>query len=417
MKTVGEWIFLANISHPICIFNHTGLIDGIEYFYKLRAWDPSYRASGFCAQVSGIPEDILPPGPPSDLKIIGLTYNSITLTWKTPSDLDVIGYNIYMNNISEPNNWSHPINDENPVLNTSYTASNLEEGTIYYYVVTALDEVDNESPYSNMIHGKTMLYTEYPHDPEINIPQPDFSIPEDTFDSTTINLFRWFKDINNDSLEFFCEGQIHLDITIFPENGSMIIVPEKDWNGQEYLVFYASDGLANVSDDVIITITPVNDAPGPVRIIDPKDGVKFEQSEAVLFVAECQDPDVIYGDELIFTWYSNRMGNLGSSSSLKLTNLSVGKHLITLAVTDLANENAKTTINITISTKPGSGAQKMGDLDLGLIVGIGIIILILIILIFLFIKKKRNKPVPAPIPDSESEDLKRSEYPSIDEEE
>jgi predicted ATPase len=267
--------------------------------------------------------------------------------------------------------------------NHSYIDNNLKELTTYYYVITAFDEIPNESDYSGVISGVTKLG---PHSPEINISLDDFRIHEDTIDNTSINLYTWFKDINDDVLNFSCNNNDHINVIIFQENGTVILKPEQNWNGQETIIFWVSDGEFKFSDDVTITVTPINDPPMDLEIILPVDGLEITEGKKLDFQCRCSDPDLPYGDELSFHWSSNHAGELGTENNLTGIKLPVGKHEITLTVTDSFGNSSYTTINVTV-LKAESLLSEILISNINMV----IILILIIFLIVLFILLKRRK--------------------------
>ena len=118
----------------------------------------------------------------------------------------------------------------------------------------------------------------------------DVKLMEDTSDTSSINLYKWFKDINNDPLFFKCDhGQKHINVTIHQQNGTVLLIPEKDWNGQEILTFYANDSVFEISDQVTITVIGINDAPGLPTILEPKDGAVFKNTTSINLTATCSE--------------------------------------------------------------------------------------------------------------------------------
>jgi hypothetical protein len=263
-------------------------------------------------------------------------------------------------------------------------------------VISAFDEVPNESNYSTMVTGKTLLG---PHAPKINESVDDFEIFEDSIDSTTINLYQWFNDINLDPLEFSCKGQNNISVKIFQSNGTVILVPKTNWSGFEVLTFSAYDGVFNISDNVKITVLPLNDAPGPVTIIEPASGLEIYENITINFTGSCSDPDIPYGDELTFNWSSNLQGLLGSDEKLLDIELVVGIHQITLNVTDTSGSYSTTSITITIKEIPTEPAVEEDDDDeksetdvfMTLYFPILVIVIIIIILFLILFKKHRTK--------------------------
>ena len=172
-------------------------------------------------------------------------------------------------------------------------------------------------------------------------------------------------------MEFKCDGSEHIDVIIHQENGTVILIPEKDWNGRETLTFYADDGLYKVSDQVKITVTPVNDPPDCAKIISPKNNSKINEGHTLDFKGTCNDPDLPYNDKLIFGWKSNISGELGKGQSLDDITLPIGEHLITFIVTDLEGEISEDFVNIIVretlkSDSDGDGMPNVWEREHGL---------------------------------------------------
>jgi len=342
----GNWSVITILRYPIRTFNHTNLIDGNTYYYRIQAQDKRGQISGLSEVVKGIPNDYVAPASPKGLKVDSTTHNFTYLTWEPNTENDLDGYNIFRSKNSNPDNWGKTIVTVKSSTE-QYIDKDLEELTTYYYVITAFDEKPNESGFSNLASGTTFLGQ---YGPEINNSISDFEIPEDTKDDNSINLLYWFKDKNNDLLLFWVEGNENISVYIHQNNGTVILIPEKNWNGKETLYFYASDGISNISDVINITITPINDPPGPAIIISPQNGRKFQDSTKINFSAICSDPDLIYGDKLTFEWSSNISGIFGIGNNLTDIYLTEDAHQITLKVKDQANDFAMDLIYIKILT-------------------------------------------------------------------
>jgi hypothetical protein len=379
--------------------------------------------------------DLDAPEPPLNLRITGVTHNSISLAWDEGTEPDLAGYNIYRNAGSVPAEWGLPVNGGTLVADAYFTDVKLKEMTTYYYVITAVDDVPNESEFSNTVFGTTILG---PRKPIVNNSLTDFSIPEDGFDDSTINLKTVFMDPNKDNITFRCDGQENIEVTIYQETGAVALRPLSDWNGQETLKFFATDGKSpEVLEAVTVTITPINDPPGPANIFSPMDGAVYKHDTALKFSGFCTDIDEVYGDVLTFRWTSNISGEIGTGEALTDITLTSGSHLITLEVADSAGATSSDTVKITFEVdpdtlkndtkvndtngdkdptdngkKPGDGGQtsdgddKEGFNSLYLILLIIIAALIVVFVLFMMMKKKKEvgtetPPPPAPEPPSD----------------
>jgi hypothetical protein len=288
---------------------------------------------------------VTPPKAPSGLVVFNPTIDSLTLSWDLNTELDVVGYFIYRS-LSMSGQFKK-INP-NPINDYEYIDYDLIENTIYYYKITAIDDVNLESKFSGISYGKTAYI---PREPEINNTIADFEIEEDSYDDKSINLFYWFKDENNDELTFRVVGDEYIAVTIHQTNGTVILEPDKDWNGYEELTFYASDGKFEIYDEVTITVTSVNDPPNKPIINKPIDGKKIKKGDYLNFDGYCIDPDLIYGDELFYIWSSDISGKIGEGSFLNNIELKEGKHTITLTVSDKEGLSSHSTILVTVQTE------------------------------------------------------------------
>jgi parallel beta-helix repeat protein len=387
-KTTTTWELLATIAHPECIFDHSGLNDGEKHDYRLKALDARGQLSKFSKIVSGIPADSLPPSPPIGLLIKEISFNYIKLVWEHNIEEDIVGYNIYRGNLSNMSDWGDLIG-MTYLGNQTYIDHGLDEHTTYYYVITAFDEVPNESDYSIVVSATTLLG---PHGPEINNSLGEIYIEEDCYDNLSLNLYHLFKDLNNDPLTFWCKGQKNIDLIIWQENGTVVIKPKQNWYGEERLTFYASDNESRCSYKIKVIITPINDPPGPVEIVYPTNGTIIEYGMPLNFKAECDDPDIPYGDELTFIWTSNINGDLGIGKTLRGIVISVGEHEISITVVD--NSGNSTSTNLTVIVLKDESSSGFDESNIYLISGTisGVIILIiLVLLIFILLSKKREE--------------------------
>ena len=385
-ESMTSWA-LQTIIHPIHTFNHTDLVDGCEYTYKLRARDARDQLSVFTENVSAIPADTMAPQAPTGLTVVEISFDWIKLSWVPNTESDVKGYNIFQENRSKLiDPWD--LIGKTQVGEEVFIVTNLEENTEYRFVITAFDEVPNNSSYSIWVYETTTLG---PHAPEINDTYvvlqkiKDFKMAEDSQDNS-INLLNWFTDDNFDTLQFWhtYSGDEHINVSIHQENGTVVLKPQKNWNGKMEIIFYATDGDFNIFDTLIINVTYVNDAPGPAAIKSPSDGLEIKEDEPVVLKGECFDPDLPYGDDLTFEWSSSISNKLGEGENLTLE-LKPGKHRITLKVSDSFGEAAYATVNLTVT----EDESEISNLLIASISGIIIVILLIIILAVLLKKRKK----------------------------
>ena len=63
---------------------------------------------------------------------------AVELTWEESAD--ATGYNVYRSTSSDPDARGNPVNGDAPVGQPSYTDNGVENGTRYYYRVTAVGD-------------------------------------------------------------------------------------------------------------------------------------------------------------------------------------------------------------------------------------------------------------------------------------
>ncbi len=364
----------------------SGLKEQINYGFKIIAFDEVPNNSTYSEIVFSTTPDETHPQPPTNLKVNYATPNSLTLSWETSTDPDVVGYFIFRS-LSLTGEYEQI--ETNMITGLEFIDSGLAEATYYYYKVKAVDDANLTSLFSESAYGLTLIG---PKPPEINNPVEDFEIDEDKIDEISINMHYLFKDVNNDPLTFRVEGSKHITVTIYQENGTVILKPEKDWNGEETLTFFASDGTTEIDWTVTITVKYKNDPPRDVKIITPENGTKIHQGETLEFQGAGYDPDSRYGDELKYRWRSSIDGNFGESENLSDVKLSSGEHIITFEIIDQYGRKASATINLDVLPKSDEKDDEEGVLANAMLIGIVIVIVIIIlILLFIFLKKRKGR--------------------------
>ncbi|WP_455392716.1 fibronectin type III domain-containing protein [[Eubacterium] cellulosolvens] len=142
MNKTGEFELVDEFVYNVNYYEHEGLIDDQQYFYKLQAFDEEPNYSPFTPLITVIPSDLEPPDPPKGLRIIPIeTGNTLQLSWKESSDEDLNGYRVYRQTDDLPYSMVMAV-DKNT---TSVIDSYLVDDKTYRYYITALDEVPNES--------------------------------------------------------------------------------------------------------------------------------------------------------------------------------------------------------------------------------------------------------------------------------
>jgi parallel beta-helix repeat protein len=384
-----EFNLIHTIKGTLTKHNVAQLQEQVNYSFKIKAYDEVPNNSTFSDEAWAFTPDETHPPAPEGLVVFNATYDSLSLSWEPSPEVDIIGYEVYRST-----SLSGDYEKVSELINsTQFIDSGLEEDTIYYYKLKAVDDALLYSLFSDHAFGMTRIG---PKPPEINHSIDDFDLPEDTWDDVTINLYYLFKDINNDELTFRVEGQEHINVTIDQIFGEVMLIPEENWNGEETLTFYANDGMHDdISFEITITVTGENDPPGPAKILKPENNLKLREDEKLHFEGSCWDPDLEYGDTLTFRWQSSISGEIGVGSNLSDVLLTTGEHVITLEVWDSTGKKATDSINLDVlekSSKPDGGFGS--DLLIYIVVLI-IVIVILLAIAALYLKKRKKKGLEA----------------------
>ncbi|WP_051010711.1 LpqB family beta-propeller domain-containing protein [Salinibacter ruber] len=135
---------------PGTSYTDDGVENGTTYYYVVSAVDTSGNESGSSSEVTASPSDMTAPAAPSGFSG-SAGDGTVDLGWDGVSAEDLGGYNVYRStsSISDISGRS-PLN-ESLLSGTSYTDDGVENGTTYYYVVSAVDTSGNESDPSSEV--------------------------------------------------------------------------------------------------------------------------------------------------------------------------------------------------------------------------------------------------------------------------
>lgn len=121
-------------------YTDTAVTQGSTYTYQITAVDTSTNESTKSAvQSVTIPvPDTTAPAVPSGLAVTAMN-KAVSVKWNAVSDSDLAGYNLYRDGVKV---------NTSVLTSTSFTDSNLTNGTNYTYSVSAVDSSGNESGFS-----------------------------------------------------------------------------------------------------------------------------------------------------------------------------------------------------------------------------------------------------------------------------
>lgn len=219
------------------------------------------------------------------------------------------------------------------------------------HVNLTLIDKDKDDAWENL----TLIWESVNDPPIVQNPIADFSIQEDSTDSTTVNLNDVFYDVDSPTLDFTVAGNDKIDVTINLD-GTVTFTPKADWFGVETITFTASDGIAApVPDEVEVTIISVNDK--PTAIIDTEIRTAI-LGQVLAIEGHGEDID---GTIIEYNWTSSIDGKISTSSSFDASNLSYGAHIISFSVKDSDNRWAE---SVTITFRITATDLAVEDVEL-----------------------------------------------------
>ena len=173
-----------------------------------------------------------------------------------------------------------------------------------------------------------------------------------------------------------------------------------------------SDGSGSAFVTVHVDVMNRNDPPRDAAITAPLNNTNHDNGTLIAMTAYAIDPDIIYGDVLEFNWSSDVQGPLGTGRTIEVSDLKVGVHIITMAVTD-GDYTVEEWIKITIKAVGGGGNNGGGggggggdDDSTGLTFGIIIAVIVAVAVVgaFLFMRTQRTAQKTVVVPTGYSLD-------------
>jgi hypothetical protein len=171
-----------------------------------------------------------------------------------------------------------------------------------------------------------------------------FVYQDDWYNSTVIA-----SDIDGDTI-IFLDNSTLFDINYL--TGYISFKPNNNDVGIYHINITVSDINGTNNEDLVdikLTILNVNDPPS-CKINIPINGSQLSSWD-YYFEAEGFDPDIQFGDQLNYSWYSDIDGRLGNGPDIYVYYLSSGKHEITLNVTDAHGLHTEAMVTIFIDDK------------------------------------------------------------------
>ena len=253
------------------------VIDGGQN-YVFIVWTENGSVFGHCLRSNGTfgPPDVTPPPLISDQQIsedeelnMDLSYLGATMTYEAYSDTSAV---------------SAVINGQSLLLTPLPNWHGISTITVYM--------ADENSLLDTASFVLTVLSV---NDPPTIEPVADVTMPEDGSASVFLNV----TDTDTDDLNYsFYTSQQQPIFSFTVVEDSLYISPIQNWNGQMSLTIFVSDGENSVNTSLVITVTPVNDAP----TINPIDDITIVEDSSSSIIIYSQDID---GDDLEYDFMTD----------------------------------------------------------------------------------------------------------------
>jgi fibronectin type 3 domain-containing protein len=150
----GQTNRLNLVRSKISAYTDTNVAGTRTYYYVVTAVDTNFNSSADSIEVSAtVPADSTAPAAPSGVSATGGD-TIVSLNWNDNTEPDINGYNVYRSTTG-----GSPYTRQNgaPLSSSDFNDANVTNGTMYYYVVTAVDTSLNESANSSQVSARPQL--------------------------------------------------------------------------------------------------------------------------------------------------------------------------------------------------------------------------------------------------------------------
>ena len=310
----GQNFLTPDASTPNTTIQITGLQDGIDYYFVVRARDAANNWENNGVEKSAMPTTPLDDTPPQFAGLVTAvdlgTDGKVSLTWATATDPDTIEcntdpstpiqYNIYYSTVSGGQDFLNPDATE---ANLQATISGLQNGVTYYFVVRAVDATGNEE--TNTIERSAM-----PTTPNDTTP-PDFAGVISASDAETGGsvALTWSLATDPDTIECNSDPSLPIQYNVYvatvsggqdfltanqTSTGTQITIAGLQNGITYYFVVRAEDAAGNEDDNLIemsvMPTTPIDTSPPGFGGLDQVT-VDDDDGEITLIWVAGTDPD------------------------------------------------------------------------------------------------------------------------------
>ena len=131
-------------------YKDSGAVNNRTYYYVVRSVNgpvQPWKESLDSMEVAATPRHLTPPKRPVGLRAVP-GVGRVFLSWNENKESDLAGYHVYR---SMRHGKDYDRLTDRLLLRTTYSDETVTAGNTYYYVVTAVDQSENESEYSHEI--------------------------------------------------------------------------------------------------------------------------------------------------------------------------------------------------------------------------------------------------------------------------
>ncbi len=105
-----------------------------------------------------LPDSLRPPAAPWNLQAVSLN-DTVKLSWDKNTENDLAGYNVYRSRTEE---GGYVKLNDTLLVDNFYVDTAVFNDTAYFYAITAIDTLNNESRYSNVVKAIPTIRPDYP---------------------------------------------------------------------------------------------------------------------------------------------------------------------------------------------------------------------------------------------------------------
>ncbi len=204
-------------------------------------------------------------------EIIG--QNSVSIAEETLTELSLSDLIVYDPDDNYPTGFTLNIlsGSDYIVTGTAITPNENVTGVITVHVYVTDDGLAQSNTFDLQVNVVN------DNDPPVILDIPNQTINEGSV-FNVINLNSYVSDPDNsiDQILWTYTGNTELGVSIDGNTKyATIVIPDEDWFGQETITFTASDGSLTASIDVVLTVSPINDAP----VINSQQSLSYDEDE------------------------------------------------------------------------------------------------------------------------------------------